>query len=337
MADDITTRNVDDGGMPSRSTADTTSVISARGLTKRFGDRIAVDGLDLDVPRGVVAGFVGPNGAGKTTTMAMLLGLVRPTSGSAYVLGSPIDDASDFSRRVGALIETPAFYPHLTGEQNLHVLAITGRHGGSDIPGLLRLVGLAERGDDTYRTYSLGMKQRLGIAAALIGDPELLVLDEPSNGLDPQGMREMRELIERIARDDRTVLVSSHMLSELEQICDWLVLIDTGRSVYQGPAADFLADGAALAVAPQRGDDLDGLLRLVIGAGLTAQRNAERVIIPLRGRDRSDLAAQVNAAAFAAGLVLVEIASVRDSLEQRYLSLVGTPAAEVASTNGATS
>jgi ABC-2 type transport system ATP-binding protein len=322
--------------MASRSTAESTSVISARGLTKRFGDRTAVDGLDLDVPRGVVAGFVGPNGSGKTTTMAMLLGLVRPTSGTAHVLGSPIAHASVFCRRVGALIETPAFYPHLTGEQNLRALAIVGRHRGANIPALLRLVGLSERGGDRYRTYSLGMKQRLGIAAALIGDPELLVLDEPSNGLDPQGMREMRELIERIARADRTVLVSSHMLSELEQICDWLVLIDTGRSVYQGPAADFLADGAALAVAPQRSDDLDGLLRVVIGTGLNAQRNAERVIIPLRGRDRSDLAAQVNAAAFAAGLVLVEIAPVRDTLEERYLSLVGAPA-NAASTNGASS
>ena len=293
--------------------------------------------LDLDVPRGVVAGFVGPNGAGKTTTMAMLLGLVRPTSGTGTVLGSPIDEPAAYLPRVGALIESPAFYPPLTGEQNLHVLAIVGRHDGADIPGLLELVGLDERGDDRYRTYSLGMKQRLGIAAALLGDPELLILDEPANGLDPQGVREMRELIERLARADRTVLVSSHNLSELEQVCDWLVLIDTGRSVYQGPAADFLADGAALAVAPQRSDDLDGLLRVVIGTGLTAQRNAERVIIPLRGRDRSDLAAQVNAAAFAAGLVLVEIAPVRDTLEERYLSLVGTPAAEAASTNGAPS
>ena len=127
------------------------------------------------------------------------------------------------------------------------------------------------------------------------------------------------------------------MLSELEQVCDWLVLIDTGRSVYQGPAADFLADGAALAIAPQRCDDLDDLLRIVTSAGLTAQRNSERVIIPLRGRDRSDLAAQVNGAAFAAGLVLVEIAPVRDTLEERYLSLVGTPNADAASTNGASS
>ena len=337
-ADDNGVGVADDGGMHSPVRTDTSATISARGLTKRFGDRVAVDGLDLDVPRGVVAGFVGPNGSGKTTTMAMLLGLVRATSGTGHVLGSPIDDPASFCRRVGALIETPAFYAHLTGAQNLHVLAIAGRHDDADIPGLLDLVGLTDRGDDRYRTYSLGMKQRLGIAAAMIGDPELLVLDEPSNGLDPQGMREMRELIERLARADRTVLVSSHMLSELEQVCDWLVLIDTGRSVYQGPAADFLEDGAALAVAPQRADDLDALLRVVTGTGLAAQRNAERVIIPLRGRERSDLAAEVNAAAFGAGLVLVEIAPVRDSLEERYLSLVGASGVlEPTTSNGASS
>jgi len=336
-ADDNGVGGADDGRMQSPVRSDTSSVISARGLTKRFGDRVAVDGLDLDVPRGVVAGFVGPNGSGKTTTMAMLLGLVRATSGTGHVLGSPITDPASYSRRVGALIETPAFYNHLTGAQNLHVLAIAGRHD-SDIPALLELVGLADRGDDRYRTYSLGMKQRLGIAAAMIGDPELLVLDEPSNGLDPQGMREMRELIERLARADRTVLVSSHMLSELEQVCDWLVLIDTGRSVYQGPAADFLEDGAALAIAPHRTEDLDVLLRVVTGTGLPAQRNAERVIIPLRGRERSDLAAEVNAAAFGAGVVLVEIAPVRDTLEERYLSLVAAPAAfEPTTANGASS
>ncbi len=337
-ADDNGVGVADDGGMHSPVRTDTSPAISARGLTKRFGDRIAVDGLDLDVPRGVVAGFVGPNGSGKTTTMAMLLGLVRATSGTGHVLGSPITDPASYCRRVGALIETPAFYNHLTGAQNLHVLAIAGRHDDADIPGLLELVGLAERGDDPYRTYSLGMKQRLGIAAAMIGDPELLVLDEPSNGLDPQGMREMRELIERLARADRTVLVSSHMLSELEQVCDWLVLIDTGRSVYQGPAADFLEDGAALAIAPQRTDDLDALLRVVSDTGLSAQRNAERVIIPLRGRERSDLAAEVNAAAFGAGLVLVEIAPVRDTLEERYLSLVAAPGVlQPTTANGASS
>ena len=321
--------------METTSQADSTSVISARGLTKRFGARTAVDQLDLDVPRGVVAGFVGPNGAGKTTTMAMLLGLVRPTSGVAHVLGSPITDPATYSHRVGALIETPAFYPHLTGAQNLHVLAIVGRHEDAEVAALLELVGLHDRGDDKYGTYSLGMKQRLGIAAALIGNPELLVLDEPSNGLDPQGMREMRELIAGLARADRTVLVSSHMLSELEQVCDWLVMIDTGRSVYQGPSAAFLDQGAALAIAPRPTDDVDQLLKVVLGSGLHAQRNEGRVVIPLRGRERSDLAAEVNSAAFRAGLVLVEITSVRDTLEERYLSLVGpSQAIESSSTIG---
>jgi ABC-2 type transport system ATP-binding protein len=257
--------------------------------------------------------------------MATLLGLVRATSGTGHVLGSPITKAAAYSHRVGALIEGPAFYPHLSGAQNLRVLAIAGRHEEADIPGLLELVGLEGRGDDKYRAYSLGMKQRLGIAAAMIGDPELVVLDEPSNGLDPQGMHEMRELIERLGRADRTVLVSSHMLSELEQICNWLVLIDSGKSVYQGPASDFLDGGAALAIAPQRTEDLDDLVRVAIGRGLAVQRRGDRVIVPLHGRDQSDVAAEINAAAFGAGLVLVEITSVRETLEERYLALVGTP------------
>ncbi len=164
----------------------------SRGLTKRYGDRVAVDHLDIEVPSGVVAGFVGPNGAGKTTTMAMLLGLVRPTAGTGTVLGASIDEPAAYLHEVGALIESPAFYPSLTGAENLRMFATVGRHDTASIPALLDEVGLGDRGDDRYRSYSLGMKQRLGIAAALLGDPKLLILDEPANGLDPQGVREMR-------------------------------------------------------------------------------------------------------------------------------------------------
>src|SRR5262245_22714433 len=167
-------------------------VVAVEGLTKRYGAQVAVDGLSLEIPRGVVAGFIGPNGAGKTTTMAMLLGLVRPSAGTGTVLDRPIDRPAAFLRDVGALIEGPAFYPSISGRRNLEVLAITGGHDTAPIPQLLELVGLADRGEDRYRSYSLGMKQRLGIAAALLGDPELLILDEPANGLDPQGVQEMR-------------------------------------------------------------------------------------------------------------------------------------------------
>ncbi|MBA3281211.1 MAG: ABC transporter ATP-binding protein, partial [Acidimicrobiia bacterium] len=218
----------------------TSTAVSVTGLTKSYGGRTAVDDLDIELPSGVVAGFVGPNGAGKTTTMAMLLGLVRPTAGTGTVLGSSIDEPAAYLPRVGALIESPAFYPALSGAENLRVFAIIGGHDTAPIPALLDTVGLGGRGDDRYRSYSLGMKQRLGIAAALLGDPDLLILDEPANGLDPQGVREMRSLIGQVAESGRTVLVSSHDLSELEQVCDWLVLIDTGRSLYQGPTSALL-------------------------------------------------------------------------------------------------
>jgi ABC-2 type transport system ATP-binding protein len=304
---------------------------SVSGLTKRYGARTAVDHLDIELPRGVVAGFVGPNGAGKTTTMAMLLGLVRPTSGTGTVLGEPITRPAAYLHRVGALIESPAFYPSLSGAENLRVQATIGGHDPSGIPGLLATVGLGARGGDRYRSYSLGMKQRLGIAAALLGDPELLILDEPANGLDPQGVREMRGLVAGLAGTGRTVLVSSHDLSELEQICDWLILIDTGRSLYQGPTAAFLDDAAvALTVEPQHATDRPALHELLVSAGHHVEQveqgedgsSAGPLTIRANGHDPVALAASINRAAFDAGMVLTELRPVRTSLEDRYLALV---------------
>ncbi len=295
----------------------TARALSVEGLTKRYGARTAVDALDLEVPTGVVAGFVGPNGSGKTTTMAMLLGLVRPTAGRGAVLGHPLTHPARYLHDVGALIEAPAFYPALTGAQNLRVLATVGRHDADRIPALVELVGLDGREHDRYRSYSLGMKQRLGIAAALLGEPKLLILDEPSNGLDPQGMREMRALIGRVASPERTVLVSSHVLSELEQVSTWLVLIDAGRSVYQGPAAGFL-DAPALALVPERPADVPALRELVARCAHGAEVVGGKVLA--RSDDPQRLAAVLNRAAFDAGIVLVELAEVRSSLEDRYLS-----------------
>jgi ABC-2 type transport system ATP-binding protein len=275
----------------------------------------------------VVAGFVGPNGAGKTTTMAMLLGLVRPNAGTGSVLGSPIHEPASYLPRVGALIEGPAFYPSLTGAQNLRLFATVGGHDTAPIPALLERVGLADRAGDRYRSYSLGMKQRLGIAAALLGDPELLILDEPANGLDPQGVREMRTLVASLAGTGRTVLVSSHDLSELEQVCDWLVLIDTGRSLYQGPTRDLL-DGvaSALSVVPEhaadRGRLRDVLVAAGAGAGVDIDVDDARLVVDIDGADLADVAAAVNRAAFDAGIVLVELAPQRTTLEDRYLSMV---------------
>jgi ABC-2 type transport system ATP-binding protein len=203
-------------------------------------------------------------------------------------------------------------------------LATVGGHDPSTIPGLIDRVGLDGRGDDRYRTYSLGMKQRLGIAAALLGDPELLILDEPANGLDPQGVREMRALVGELAGTGRTVLVSSHDLSELEQVCDWLVLIDTGRSLYQGPTADLLhGDDTSLAVVAHRPDDHAPLRDLLVDRGHDVAVDSGRLVIhTVDGDDVADLAASVNRIAFEAGIVLVELSPQRSSLEDRYLSIV---------------
>ena len=301
----------------------TSTALSVTGLTKRYGSRNAVADLDIELPTGVVAGFVGPNGAGKTTTMAMLLGLVRPTAGTGTVLGASIEHPAAYLPKVGALIETPAFYPSLTGAENLRVFATVAGHDSDQIPALLHTVGLDGRGDDRYRSYSLGMKQRLGIAAALLGDPQLLILDEPANGLDPQGVREMRSLIGRLAGAGRTVLVSSHDLSELEQVCDWLVLIDTGRSLYQGPTRDLL-DGVAggLAVIPEHPDDHPALQQLLVAHGHQVDLQDDRLVVSIDGADLGDLAASVNRTAFDAGMVLVELTPLRTTLEDRYLSMV---------------
>jgi ABC-2 type transport system ATP-binding protein len=301
----------------------TSTALSVTGLTKKYGGRAAVDRLNIELPAGVVAGFVGPNGAGKTTTMAMLLGLVRPTAGSGTVLGSSIDEPAAYLSRVGAMIESPAFYPSLSGAENLRMFATVGCHDVASIPSLLDDVGLADRGDDRYRNYSLGMKQRLGIAAALLGDPDLLILDEPANGLDPQGVREMRTLIGGLAGTGRTVLVSSHDLSELEQVCDWLVLIDTGRSLYQGPTRAFLDDAAGeLALRPQYPDQIEPLLDLLVLQGLRTERRDDRLVVSLDDLPTTDIAAIVNRAAFEADIVLVELGLMHTTLEDRYLTLV---------------
>jgi ABC-2 type transport system ATP-binding protein len=224
---------------------------------------------------------------------------------------------------VGALIETPAFYPSLSGAENLRVFATVGRHDPATIPSLLARVGLAGRGDDRYRSYSLGMKQRLGLAAALLGDPELLILDEPANGLDPQGVREMRSLIGDLAGSGRTVLVSSHDLSELEQVCDWLVLIDTGRSLYQGPTRQLL-DGVVggLTVVPEHAGDGSTLRGLLLARGHRVEHRDHRLVVDATGADVAELAASVNRVAFDAGMVLVELSPLRTTLEDRYLSMV---------------
>ena len=297
--------------------------LTVSGLTKRYGDRVAVDHLDLQIPRGVVAGFIGPNGAGKTTTMAMLVGLARPSGGDGTVLGASIRDPEQALRRVGALLEGPAMWPSLTARQNLVVLARLGGQDEGRIAPVLELVGLAARADDKFGRFSLGMKQRLGIAAALLGDPELLILDEPTNGLDPAGISDMRELLVRIAGDDRTVLVSSHLLNELEQICDWLVIIDGGRLLYSGPAREFgAATEPEVVLRPADAAAMGRLVELVGGRRFACHAEGDDLVVAVNGRDAGALAASLNGAAAASGIVLGEVRVRRPTLESAYLDML---------------
>jgi ABC-2 type transport system ATP-binding protein len=299
------------------------AAVTTSGLTKRYGRRLAVDALNLEVPAGVVAGFIGPNGAGKTTTMAMLLGLVAPTVGTGTVLGARLEDPASYLGRVGALIEAPAFWPGLSGAENLRVLATLGGHDASQIHDVLGLVGLGARSSDRVGQYSFGMKQRLGIAAALLGNPALLVLDEPTNGLDPAGINEMRRFILEIADGERTLLVSSHILSELEQVCDWLIVIDEGSLVYQGPTQGFLGrDSTLIALAPEKPGDLDRLAALARLAGNEPRREGAELLVPVAEEDSRAVALALNKAAIAHGIVLAELHVRRPSLESHYLDVV---------------
>jgi ABC-2 type transport system ATP-binding protein len=297
--------------------------VVVEGLTKRFGKRAAVDDLSFAVPTGTVAGLIGPNGAGKTTLMAMLLGLVHPTSGTGTVLGEPLGHPARYLSRVGALIESPAFHPAVSGIDNLRALAVLGNHSPAPIPDLIELVGLVGRGDDRYGAYSTGMKQRLGIAASLLSDPELVILDEPTNGLDPVGMQDVRRLIGEIAKGGRTVIVSSHLLSELEQVCNWLIVIDHGGLVHLGTPESLAGAAEALVLRCADPNDRAMLATMVSATHLRVETDGDNVLVILDGEvDPARLAAEINRRGHAAGIVLSELHYRRADLEARYLNLV---------------
>ena len=300
------------------------AAIALHGLTKRYGARAAVADLTMHVPLGAVAGFVGPNGAGKTTAMAMMLGLVRPSAGTGTILGQPITRPGRYLGRVGALIEGPGFHPGLSGVDNLRVLVAIGGHDPRRIPVVLDQVGLAGRGDDRYRQYSLGMKQRMGIAGALLCDPQLVILDEPTNGLDPAGIIEIRQLITDIAAEGRTVLVSSHLLSELQHVCTWLLVLDQGALRFQGPTAE-LADraGTRLVLTTEHAADTVRLAELLGDAGHVAAAHADAVVVQLTDGDGHAVAAAANRRAADAGIVLAGLHQHRPSLEDQVLTMIG--------------
>jgi ABC-2 type transport system ATP-binding protein len=290
-------------------------VVETHDLAKRYSERIlAVDGLGLSVRRGEVYGFLGPNGAGKTTTLRMLLGLIRPTSGRALVLGAA-PGSPEGLRRLGALIETPTFYPYLSGRDNLRVLARYAGTPETRIAPALAEVDLTSRAGDRFRTYSLGMKQRLGIAAALLKDPELLILDEPTNGMDPAGMAEMRPFIRSLGQGERTVLLSSHLMSEVEQVCDRVGVISRGRLVGEG-TVDELRGRESLWVRAHPLDEAERLLGSMRGVGDVARADGGLSVAA-----GPEAAPAINRALVQAGIAVSELRAERASLEKVFLEL----------------
>jgi ABC-2 type transport system ATP-binding protein len=305
--------------------------VTTSGLTKRFADRVVVDHVDLAIPAGSVCGFVGPNGAGKTTTIRMLLGLITPTEGTGTLLGGDLARPASYLHRVGALIESPAFYPQLSGRDNLLALARLGGIDPSAIAPVLEQVGLLQRSLDQYRRYSLGMKQRLGLAAALLASPDLLILDEPTNGLDPAGIVEMRDLIRSLADGGMTIFVSSHLLAEIGHICDHLVMISDGRIVFQGDVATLqAARSGELVLRPDVPEQLSTLLVVVQQAGFSARVDDEPMGTPVVVVDAGgDLAGQLNRLCMEGGVVLRQISERTGTLEEAFFELTGTQSRDV--------
>jgi len=292
-------------------------VLRTKGLVKRFGSITAVDGLDLNVRRGEVVGLLGPNGAGKSTTIGMVLGLITPTAGTAEVLGRDVSARREEALAgVGAMLEVTSFYPYLSGRDNLAAIAIL-RGGGAlaRVDPLLARLGLAQRGGSKFRTYSLGMRQRLGIASTLLGDPALVILDEPANGLDPAGQREIRELIRELAGEDRGVLLASHLLHEVEQVCDRVMVIKKGKLIASGTLAEVTRGASYFEIVV---DDKRRAAEILRGLDITEIRETptglDVVADPKRG-------AEINRALASSGLYASAIVPRASSLEDVFMEL----------------
>ena len=294
------------------------SAIAVKGLSKSYGDLVAVTNATFEVPLGTICGFVGPNGSGKTTTIRMLLSLIDPTSGSGEILDQSISHPERYLSKVGAMIEGPAFYPALTGAENLRVLATLGGYSHSRVPELIELVGLAGRGDDKYKNYSLGMKQRLGIAAALLPDPKLLLLDEPTNGLDPAGIQEIRDLLSDLAKRGVTVFVSSHLLSEIEMIAEYLVMLRRGEVIFFGKTSELLHRSRPTIVAKcANQSDLERLKTLVSNVGHPVTLEDGELHIDAE----ESWGGELNKLAFDNGILLSRITPVRPTLEETFFEM----------------
>ncbi len=304
--------------------------VETHGLTKRFGENVAMNGVELLVPRGCAFGYLGPNGAGKTTLIRVLLGLTHADAGTMSLLGFPVPRHRDLAlARVGAIVDEPRFHGHLSGRENLQILAAAREPEARDrIESALERVGMLYRADDRVSKYSMGMRQRLGVAACLIGDPELLILDEPMNGLDPAGMAEMRDMIVSLVAEGRTVVLSSHLLDEVERTCDAVAIVDRGKVIRQGPISELLA-GASLALQvecsePDRARSL--LEGSTIGAHIEVGPLGLGITLPA-GTAR-EVIAEINRILVEGGIAVYQLQEIQASLESWFLqvtSRLGAP------------
>ena len=297
--------------------------VEVHGLVKRFGSNTAVNGVELRVPRGCAFGYLGPNGAGKTTLMRVLLGLTHADAGTMSLLGHPVPrERARALARVGAIVDEPRFHKHLTGRENLAMLASSRERAASDRIGpALDRVGLGRRADDRVAGYSMGMRQRLGVAACLLGDPELLVLDEPMNGLDPAGMSDMRDMILSFVDEGRTVVLSSHLLDEVQRTCDSVAIVDRGTVIRQGPIAELLAGtSVVLEIECSEPERARGLIRPIVGgAAVDLVPHGIAATLPV-GTGR-DLIAEINRVLVEEGIHLYRLQPLQASLESWFLEV----------------
>lgn len=297
--------------------------VETHGLTKRFGENVAVDGVELLVPRGCAFGYLGPNGAGKTTLIRVLLGLTHADAGTMSILGHPLPkDRAEALAGVGAIVDEPRFHSHLTGRENLQMLASSREHAARDRIGpSLNRVGLSQRGDDRVAKYSMGMRQRLGVAACLLGDPDLLLLDEPMNGLDPAGMHDMRAMITSLVDEGRTVVLSSHLLDEVQRTCDAVAIVDRGKVIRQGPIAELLAGTSPVVHIECSESDRAGLLveHAGLGARVEAGPTGLEIALP-SGTGRAEIA-EISRILVEGGIALYRLQPMQASLESWFLQV----------------
>lgn len=291
------------------------TVLSIQNLTKHFGKIKAVNGLNLEVQAGQVFGMLGPNGSGKTTTLGMLMGVTNPTSGSFYWFGE--EPTPQLRRKIGAVLEHPIFYPYLSGQKNLELNAMIKQCPQENIPHVLDLVELTERKDDKYKTYSLGMKQRLAIASALLNDPTVLILDEPTNGLDPMGIAEIREIIRKIADSGKTIILASHLLDEVQKVCTHFAILKRGNMVHTGPIGDVGAGAETVEV----NAEVENLNEVLLGFSGTASVNRENGVYQVTMRDGFH-GKDLNRFLFDKQIVATHLVTRKKCLEKQFLEIL---------------